>query len=170
MAESPGPAAAPLRIERHRAERLADIAVVGSVCCSSCCCCCCCVHSIGGITGAAIGSAIAGSRGAGSEEVVGARILAAGYWIGFGVVAALVCLAAALDDSLWMGLGAVALAGPALQLVMSVLALPLALAQRAPRRTGALRALGAITLGAVLGAILGGGLMLVVFLLAAVLS
>lgn len=162
--------ASPLRIERHRAERLGDLAVVGSVCCSSCCCCCCCVHAIGGVTGAAIGSGIAAQQGAGSEEGVGARIVTAGYWVGFGLVSLLVCVASALGDALLLGLGAVAVAAPLLQLLVSFFLLPFIAGMKGRRQAGGMRALLAITAGALAGAVLGGiamgGLLLLVGVLA----
>ncbi len=119
------------------------------------------MHSIGGVTGAAVGSAIAVQRGAGSEEGNGASFITTCYWTGFVAVSLLVCVAAALIDELWMGLGAVAIAAPLLQLGVAVLLIPLVAGMRTDRRPGALRALGAIALGAVLGAAAGGFVMLV---------
>lgn len=128
------------------------------------------MHSVGGVTGAAVGSAIAAQRSAGSEEAAGARFITVSYWTGFAAISLLVCVAAALADELWLGLGAVALAAPLLQLGVTILLLPLTAGLRSDRRAGATRALGAITAGALLGAIAGGILLLALGVVAGVIS
>lgn len=152
-----------VRVERHRAERLADLVVVGSVCCSSCCCCCCCVHAIGGVAGAAAGSAKAVATatahpavlGGAPEELRGVRLVNKVYWGGFVGSALMALLFGVLMGHPWESLLVVALGAPLFQLGMSVVVLPVAAAQSGPARAGAFLALRNITVGAVLGAIAG---------------
>jgi hypothetical protein len=151
-----------VRVERHRAERLADLAVVGSICCSSCCCCCCCVHAIGGVAGAAVGSARAASESAPYPEALrGVKLVNAVYWIGFASVALLAAAIGLVSDHLWASLLVVALGAPVFQLGMSVLVLPVAAAQSGLARKGAFVALRLVTIGAI-GVAVAGGVVLAV--------
>lgn len=145
-----------IHVERHRAERLAEIAVVGGMCCSSCCCCCCCVHAIGGVVGAAAGSARALAATASDERARrGVHATNIVYWSGFLGLSAMVFIGGLAADSVWIGLLVLAFGAPALQLLGSAMALPFAAAQPAESRRGALAALRDITVGSVLGAIIG---------------
>jgi hypothetical protein len=54
----------PIQVEKHPPERRRSRTVTTH--CGCCCCCCCCLHTIGGLIGAAICSAVARKPAAGS--------------------------------------------------------------------------------------------------------
>ncbi len=45
-----------VEVEAHPPERGRRSLILASGCCTSCCCCSCCLHSVGAITGAAVGA------------------------------------------------------------------------------------------------------------------
>lgn len=145
-----------ITVQVHPPERGRPPAVVAPCCC--CCCCCCCLHSVGGIVGAAIPSVMTtGRAGAGA------------YWLTLAVVTALGLMAGALSflsmDSSgeWMG-GAVIeavvllLVMPGVQLAAAVIALGvvgLGPSEWFRDRAACLAAVGKITLGTVVGTVVG---------------
>src|SRR5262245_6935663 len=65
----------PVQIQAHPPERRQRPVVVAPCCC--CCCCCCCLHTLGSLTGAAMGSVVRSGHYSGatlpSEEEFWAR-------------------------------------------------------------------------------------------------
>lgn len=157
-------------VERHPAERLARVAVIGSVCCSSCCCCCCCVHAIGGVVGAALGSATAIKKADTDDAAEGARRATAAYWFGFCVVSALVLVLGFLGDSPIGTALVVVFAAPFFQLLAAPIALVVASTQAPGRRAGGYRATRNIALGTVVGAFAGTLVMIGLGVVAAAVS
>jgi hypothetical protein len=151
--------------------------------CCCCCCCCCCLHSLGSITGAIVGSFYPPPAPGETEsptaklrddELDGpARAVPAGppgtsnYWLSTLAVTA----GAALVSLLVYGLGSLpgVLAGlvvflPLVQLGGSLLcALVIAVHPQLSRRAGAWERLGWITLGSVVGCVIGIVVMVVLF-------
>ena len=140
--------------------------MVGSVCCSSCCCCCCCVHTVAGIVGSVQGSVKAIKAQSGNPEATaGAERMVTAYWAIAGGLAWLIVVGGLLTGQLIAGLIAVAFVGPLLQLIVSLVCLPVARSQPLARRAGAMAALKRMTLGGLLGLAIGiafGGLTVVV--------
>jgi hypothetical protein len=145
-------------VERRPPERRWPPVIVGSVCCSTCCCCCCCAHTLGSVVGAAGASIAVGARASG-------RVTAAVYW---GIVLALLVPALVLvilSEELSLGLILVAIFFPALQLLASLLALPLLAVVPVEDKPTAFASLGTITAASVVGAIVLGIIGLVVGLI-----
>ncbi|GMV19105.1 MAG: hypothetical protein AMXMBFR56_73290 [Polyangiaceae bacterium] len=160
-----------MRVARLPPERSTRLAVVGSVCCSSCCCCCCCLHALGGLVGAAMGSAWAvvpsateanASTPSGARD--GAALTVAVHWtVVFALSVAAFVIGSLVDvhDGIWIGLASVVLGLPAFQLAAFVLGLVLAPLFPVPNKGSALKALGKIALVSFLGSLLGAGLLAV---------
>ncbi|MFO0564748.1 MAG: hypothetical protein U0263_03750 [Polyangiaceae bacterium] len=159
-----------VKLTRLPAERLERLAVVGSVCCSSCCCCCCCLHAVGGLMGAAMGSAWAVAPAAGDAEAPkaaardGAAVTVAVHWtivVALSVVTFVIASLVDVHDGIWIGLAAVVIGLPAFQLTAFLLGLLLAPAFPVPDKLGSLKALGKIFVLSVIGSIIGGVLLAV---------
>jgi hypothetical protein len=144
----------------HPAERSVIAAAAGIPCCSSCCCCTCCLHSIGGLGGAAIGSAHALALTRDRKHAAAAIGV---YWfsfVGLTVLSLIICALAGQFLAWFLG---VLLLAPALQLAASVVAFLFVLVVPLPNRRAAAAAVGKITLWSVTGA-LGGGIIMAVLL------
>lgn len=139
----------------------------------SCCCCCCCLHTIGGAIGAACGGnfrAESDPTGALVKRPPSSQLL---YWTSF-------LLAVPVGMVLWafisgemaqapiaIGLSII-LTGPAWLLAASVvMAIRLALRSDLPSKSEYWRQLRRITLGAVVGSVVGTLVMIPIFLLLA---
>ncbi len=152
----------PVELEVHPPERRARTIVVGSGCCTCCCCCSCCVHSLGGVLGAAIGSGVSSGppllEPNAPEELARAasrsRALVA-YWLTFALLTLLGVAAAGAGESATVGLTVLAVCLPAVQLLASLLAIPVMLVMIPPDPGAAFAALGRLTLFTVVGTTIG---------------
>ena len=154
--------------------------VVASGCCCSCCCSCC-LHSLGGLIGAmrcshpedassgrsvsrgSVANAVAGEASPGSDEmgfrvarILGVRI----YWLSTLVVAVLVLLFAPIisgggGDDVILGAVVLVVAMPAVQLAAAIVAVVVAFAVPNNFRVATLNQIGLMTLGVIVGAIVG---------------
>lgn len=160
-----------VRVQRLPPERLGRMAVVGSVCCSSCCCCCCCLHALGGLVGAAAGSAwaVGPAGGQPAEESArdGAAITVAVHWttvVALSITTFVIGSLVDVHDGIWIGLAAVVIGLPLFQLAAFLLGLLLAPLFPVPNKLASLKALGKIALLSFVGSVLGAGLLIVVLL------
>ncbi|MEM7151643.1 MAG: hypothetical protein AAF799_02330 [Myxococcota bacterium] len=120
-----------------------------------------------GIVGSVQGSVKAIKSQSDPEAIAGAERLVTTYWVIAGAIAWLVVILGMLTGQLIAGLIAVAFVGPLLQLLVSLLCLPMAQSQPLARRAGAMAALKRMTLGGLLGLAIGiafGGFTIVVFM------
>jgi hypothetical protein len=162
----------PITIERLPPERTAitPVAAAAGGCCS---CCCCCFHAVGSLIGAAMArppqvappeAPVATIAGSPTEPKYS---VAREYWMSFLVasVITMMILGVYLDGSDRLaGMGIIyALVLPAVQLAASIAALVLVLTSKRPGRDERLRHLGKITLYSLLGALLGGVLVIAMF-------
>jgi streptolysin S family bacteriocin protoxin len=157
-------------IEKHLPERRQPKVVTAH--CGCCCCCCCCLHSVGGLVGAALGSVPVPSLDDGyyiedennpgqyklirvpgkktSNSAVGL------YWGLFGILCAIAALVP-FGNGGGGGLLLAVMVLPGIQLTASFAAL-LAIAFRGGTRPEYLQ-IGKITLGTILGTVIGVGIM-----------
>jgi hypothetical protein len=162
-------------VRSHPPERLVRSLARGHIAGACCCCCCCCLHSVGSLSGAAVGSFFPRNREApgvlkpldklrDDEFDAPARAVPAGPWVGS--IYWMATLAAIVVTSLWaMTRPSAGVTGtlvilatfmPAVQLGGSVLCLLIIggnpqLCQDAR----AWKRLGSVTLGTIIGCLLG---------------
>lgn len=169
MSEQRGGGSERVRIARLPPERLERMAVVGSVCCSSCCCCCCCLHALGGLVGAAMGSAWAAVPTTGdATDRASARdaaaLTVAVHWtivVALSVTAFVIGSLTDVHDGIWIGLASVVIGLPVFQLAAFVLGLVLTPFFPVPSKVASLKALGKIALVSFIGSLVGAGLLVV---------
>jgi hypothetical protein len=152
------PAGDSITVIAHPPERRRRQSVVAPCCC---CTCCCCLHSVGGLVGAGIGTATAPGQAA-----------AGVYWSTFAVLAMGLAFL-----SMSVGVGAHSSGDLFFVVLMALLALPLvqlaavvvaaAIVAVAPsssigNKGTALRGIGSIAAGTIVGALVGLGAMILV--------
>jgi hypothetical protein len=174
MKTDEGSHAPAITVRAHAPERLVRSLARGHIACGCCCCCCCCLHTIGSIAGAIVGSHYPPS--APSEKAALAAklrddeldgiVYAAPvrptvkprYWLWTLVVAALVTVITVAiqgQSGFPIALGILVMAFPFVQLGASLLcALEIAIRPDL-QRAGVWERLGWITLGEVIGGLLG---------------
>src|SRR5262245_2462529 len=173
-----------IRLHAHRPERrrVRPVTLHGACCCT---CCCCCAHTLGGLVGAAFGSAVASERRPippphfndalyeeppdlmSPREAISAVAV---YWLVFLGTSGLYSLARCAGvGPAWLGpdihgdppriLFELAFVLPAIQLVACILAIPFAALTNRANAARRIWAVGKITLGFLIGAGVGTALM-----------
>lgn len=174
-------------VRPHPPERLVRALARGEVAAScGCCCCCCCLHSAGGLAGAFVGSFYpAGMRdvrrkatppvGLRDDELGGPTAAAPArpgllvptiFWRSTAVLTLLGIIALSLGGGqvLVLGVSMVVMGFPAVLLCSSVVSAIILAARPSVRRdTRRWKQLGWITLGTVVGTLIGGAVMMPFF-------
>ena len=152
-AEEKNISSASVHFEKHQPERRSGI---GAYVCCGCCCCCCCLHSLGGLIGAAAATSARKSPTGGS--VIGC------YWTVLTLLTVAICVWASASAA-GLGLIAALFFLPLVQLAASLVTFIWVQARPADfaDKKTSLRTLGRITLWSFLGALAGGGAMIIGF-------
>ncbi len=174
MKTDEGPRAPAITVRAHAPERLVRSLAKGHIACGCCCCCCCCLHTIGSVAGAIVGSHYPPSAPSEKEtfaaklrddELDGIAYAASvrpsvkpRYWLWTLVVAALVTVVTVAMQGLAgfpIALFILVMAFPFVQMGASLLcALEIAI-RPDMQRTVVWKRLGWITLGVIIGGLLG---------------
>jgi hypothetical protein len=137
--------------------RNGDMVIGSPGCCS--CCCCCCLHSAGSLVGAMLGSRIKMDGDSDEPEVTSKQAMRKAYWallLVSSVLAAIISMLTQSGDPV-TGLVILLMLLPAVQVVVSVLTLPVLLLNKVEGAGNApYKQLGKITLYSVAGGAIGG--------------
>ncbi len=169
-------------LEIHAPERRRRPVVLAGGCCTSCCCCCCCLHVIGGLVGAGLAgdsgvklarlslpgmspSPTLDAKSRPESPVDAVRRVQRIYWGALGLTIVLVALI-----SVWLGgpfatMVILLLGLPVLQLAASVIASIRVAALAGPHHRRAQGEVVRITAYGLLGAAIGGALLVPLYLL-----